>query len=420
MPPSLSVCCVSAATSPTGPRLLALLRPVADEIVVAVDDRGDPDVIAAVAAVADDVIAYPYADPVNRSRAWAHAQCHGDWVLVVDDDEVPSAALVEALPDLVGARDVTHFWLPCRWLYPDAGRYLAEPPWAPDYQLRLMVNDERLVRFPGVDHWTFAPTGPGRYLDLALYHANLVLLSRAEREARAAKQAAQSPEKRVTGGEINAVYYLPERRKGARTERVPADDRRLVDAVLRSGGAGESREPPREPAAVRRVTREEIDRLWTARPLDDADYEIALRTADEPFPMSAGEQRTFDVLVENAGGARFDWGPDAQPPVFASYHWRTPSGEVVEYDGIRTPLPASLPPGASQVVPVHVLAPAEPGTYELELDLVHEGVRWFERGPRITVEVVATDEEIEAWSRRRSSRLATLAERVLGRRSSSA
>jgi len=381
--------------------------------VVAVDDRGDADVIAAISVVADDVIAYPYADPVDRSRAWVHTQCHGDWVFVVDDDEIPSAALLAALPDLVSARGVTHYWLARRWLYPDGGRYLAEPPWVPDYQVRLMANDQRVVRFPGVDHWTFAPTGPGRYLNLALYHANLVLRSRAEREARAAKQAAQNPEKRVTGGEINRVYYLPERRKGVLTQRVPPDDRRLIDGVLRSGGASEGGgQPPREPAPVRRATREEIDSLWAARPLDDADYEVVLRMVNEPFPMTTGEQRAFDLLVENRGGARFDWGSDAQPPVFASYHWRTVEGEDVEYNGIRTPLPAPLVPGESELVPVHVVAPERPGTYELELDLVHEGVRWFERGPKFMVEVVATDEEIETWSRRQGSRLSSLADRV--------
>jgi hypothetical protein len=38
-------------------------------------------------------------------------------------------------------------------------------------------------------------------------------------------------------------------------------------------------------------------------------------------------------------------------------------------------------------VPVRVVAPAEPGEYVLELDLVHEEVRWFERSARIPVRV---------------------------------
>src|SRR5207244_4612445 len=100
--------------------MLSLFRVVADEIFVALDDRAEPDVEAALGAVGDRVIRYPYAEPVDRPLAWIHSECRGEWVLTVDDDEVPSRALLDALPELVAADDVTHYWLPRRWLYPTA------------------------------------------------------------------------------------------------------------------------------------------------------------------------------------------------------------------------------------------------------------------------------------------------------------
>ena len=71
--------------------MLGLFRGIADEIVIAVDDRAGPEVEAALASVADRMLRYPYAEPVDRPLAWIHAQCSCDWVLTIDDDEIPAA-----------------------------------------------------------------------------------------------------------------------------------------------------------------------------------------------------------------------------------------------------------------------------------------------------------------------------------------
>jgi hypothetical protein len=63
--------------------------------------------------------------------------------------------------------------------------------------------------------------------------------------------------------------------------------------------------------------------------------------------------------------------------VFASYHWLASDRRVVEYDGIRTPLPYTLGPGQSCRAAVRVRPPAAAGRYVLEIDLVEEGVTWF-------------------------------------------
>ena len=72
--------------------------------------------------MADRVVRFEFRPPVDRPRAWLAAQCTGDWLLSIDGDEVPSTALVDALPGLTAAPDVQQCWLPRRWLFPDAAR----------------------------------------------------------------------------------------------------------------------------------------------------------------------------------------------------------------------------------------------------------------------------------------------------------
>jgi mannosyltransferase OCH1-like enzyme len=72
-----------------------------------------------------------------------------------------------------------------------------------------------------------------------------------------------------------------------------------------------------------------------------------------------------------------------EPLVRLSYRWRE---DPIDRD--RTPLPAPLPSGESAIMPVTVAAPAEQGRYRLQLDLVHEHVRWLEAGIDVTIDVV--------------------------------
>ena len=70
--------------------LLELCRPVVDEIVVALDDRVDTALVGRACELADSVVRMPYEPPPERTLPWLYAQCTGDWILKLDDDEVPS------------------------------------------------------------------------------------------------------------------------------------------------------------------------------------------------------------------------------------------------------------------------------------------------------------------------------------------
>ncbi len=83
-------------------------------------------------------------------------------------------------------------------------------------------------------------------------------------------------------------------------------------------------------------------------------------------------------------------------PKFAlsvSYHWRNAAEpeKTTLFEGLRTPVPRSVPPGEREEIVATVESPSRPGSYLLELDLVREEIAWFSRsgapGPAVSVTV---------------------------------
>ena len=93
----------------------------------------------------------------------------------------------------------------------------------------------------------------------------------------------------------------------------------------------------------------------------------------------AGGTYQVSVPVTNAGAA--PWPALAAPGVAAvtlSYHWHdAASGNTIVWDGRRTPLSASVQPGATATVTAAVAAPPSACQCALTFDLVREGVAWF-------------------------------------------
>ena len=95
-------------------------------------------------------------------------------------------------------------------------------------------------------------------------------------------------------------------------------------------------------------------------------------------PLHAGERRRLAVRVTNASGER--WADSDGGPVLGLYlgnHWLSERGKVAVMDDARAALPTQLDPGDTVELELTVTAPARPGRYILQLDLVQEGVRWF-------------------------------------------
>jgi len=70
--------------------------------------------------------------------------------------------------------------------------------------------------------------------------------------------------------------------------------------------------------------------------------------------------------------SNFDWGSN----VNLSYHWYDAAGNLVSWDGLRSPL-AGTARTQIAAIDAQILVPATPGTYKLRYDIVQEGVAWF-------------------------------------------
>ena len=103
--------------------------------------------------------------------------------------------------------------------------------------------------------------------------------------------------------------------------------------------------------------------------------DVRYQAYDGPVEAPAGAQFRARVDLRNAGWDT--WSSDGAHPVHASYHWLTPRGEMVEFDGLRSRLPAPIGPGDAASLLLTVRAPATPGRYVLAIDLAREGVTWF-------------------------------------------
>ena len=184
--PTLSLCVITSGRPEQVRRLLEAWRPHVDEVFLALDERGPHDTIAqAVGGLADRVAIVPAMTWMERYLGWAHWQCTSDWILRVDDDELPSRALVEALPSLLAERELTHWWLPRRWVYPSPGESIAEGLWERDIQIRIVRNQPGIWRFPGGMHSNIRVEGAGRVVDAPLLHLVLLLGDVERRRAKA-------------------------------------------------------------------------------------------------------------------------------------------------------------------------------------------------------------------------------------------
>jgi len=94
-----------------------------------------------------------------------------------------------------------------------------------------------------------------------------------------------------------------------------------------------------------------------------------------PSAAIAGTDTSVPIIVTN--NSNFTWTAAGANPVTLSYHWSTPAGATVVWDGLRTKLAADLAPGQSVQLQANLRYPSAAGTYVLRWDLVHEGISWF-------------------------------------------
>ena len=97
-----------------------------------------------------------------------------------------------------------------------------------------------------------------------------------------------------------------------------------------------------------------------------------------PDTALPGDEIAVPIVVRNTSTRT--WSQPGAGPMAAGNHWLDSTGStMLHQDDARAPLPQILQAGAESYLVLSMRAPAEPGRYVAEIDLVHEGVTWFER-----------------------------------------
>ena len=118
-------------------------------------------------------------------------------------------------------------------------------------------------------------------------------------------------------------------------------------------------------------------RLWAVgERLSSQDCRITIDVAIPPV-LPGGDIVPLHCTVTNRGSALLVTAPPY--PVLLSYKWNDrATGALVPGHALRTPLPATLPPGQSIEVDVFVKVPTAGGRYDLTLTGLQESVHWFD------------------------------------------
>lgn len=127
------------------------------------------------------------------------------------------------------------------------------------------------------------------------------------------------------------------------------------------------------------------------RPMPDAAYQAAVALA-APAPVSAGASAAFPLTLLVRNTSDVTWRQPDVGPLAMGNHWLDGTGKLmVMQDDARSPLLQEVPPNLEWPVLLTMRAPGEPGSYVVEIDLVHEGVTWFahkgSKTLRFTIEV---------------------------------
>lgn len=374
--PTISLICPTGHPGPLVASVLAPLRSVVDEIIVAADSRAGESELGHYATVADVLLRYEFIGS-NRHWPWLADQARGDWLFLLDGDEIPSAALVESLRDLVQDRRVHQYVLPIHWPWPDAAHRLAAEPWASDQRLRLLRNDGRLT-FAARKHAIANPNPPIRLLDeLPVYHLDLLLPDRERRQEKARRYDRQLFGLLTGAGlPFNEAFYLPEARNGeCATTAVPAED---ANAIANALSARRDPDLSLDPETVALHERETIALYSIGADLPAEAYRAKLELA-RPLPAFAAERSDHPVwiYVTNEGTIRWPYGDSQEPQIRLGFYWQRPDGGD-RFEAGRAFLPHALNPGERTLIQTSVCGPLWSGPARLVLDVVHERVRWFE------------------------------------------
>jgi predicted O-methyltransferase YrrM len=121
-------------------------------------------------------------------------------------------------------------------------------------------------------------------------------------------------------------------------------------------------------------------------PREGAPMRARLEPRVERLTAAPDDVVSLPVLVTNESAIPFTASGAA---LGLSYHLADAEGAMVSFDNRRSYFTDPLPPGSERLVELAVRAPKASGSYQLEIDIVWEGIMWFkDRGNKTsTVEL---------------------------------
>ncbi len=129
--------------------------------------------------------------------------------------------------------------------------------------------------------------------------------------------------------------------------------------------------------------------------LPESGFQAAFESHKVAGKMISGKTVSADITVKNISPVTWPSKPDNENryAVNLSYHWLTPKGEIVVFDGLRTPLPRDVKSGESVDLKAAIQAPDKPGSYVLEVTLVQERLAWFpeKNGAKLVIPVIVSE-----------------------------
>lgn len=97
---------------------------------------------------------------------------------------------------------------------------------------------------------------------------------------------------------------------------------------------------------------------------------------DTPTKLVSGQRYKVNLRLKNTG--TIPWETGGPVPVQLSYRWYNAAGDAATgTEAIRTSLPHAVQPGESIEIAAFLQAPAQPGQWDLEWDLLFAGTFWF-------------------------------------------
>lgn len=320
-------------------------RGVFDELVILIDEkRVTPGTIDRAQQVASRVLHNKGDTWYDPDRFSMLVSLDSEWVFLLEYDEQlsPEWQQQDRWRQILETTQFTNFSVPRRWNI-SSKLYINSNPWWPDFQLRLFRNKLKGTIFPTKLHEDIHIPGPTAcFQNLAIQHHVLWLLSREQREAKAAYYEQLRP------GFGSGYYYLYE---DYRPSQAPVPEPTKLDVN-------------REIFRMDKLSSEKISK-------------ISLEINTAPREVRISSMFWLDGQVTNATNEPLYSVPPY--PVRLAYHWiEKATRQIVVFEGNRSGLFPGLDPSEVGRCRMTVMAPNQPGEYILQTTMLQEGVCWFE------------------------------------------